>query len=110
MSRYIAMNRFKIVKGHEADFEEIWKTRNTYLDGSPGFIEFNLLRGPERENHVLYASHTLWESESAFEDWTNSEAFRQAHAGAGKRGHLYLGHPDFEGFETVAGASVAKGG
>jgi heme-degrading monooxygenase HmoA len=110
MSQYIAMNRFKIVKGHESDFEEIWKTRNTYLDGSPGFIEFNLLRGPEREDHVLYASHTLWESESAFEDWTNSEAFRQAHAGAGKRGHLYLGHPDFEGFETVDGASVAKGG
>ena len=54
MSQYIAMNRFKIVKGHEADFEEIWKTRNTYLDGSPGFIEFNLLRGPEREDHVLY--------------------------------------------------------
>ena len=48
MSRYIAMNRFKIVKGHESDFEEIWKTRNTYLDASPGFIEFNLLRGPER--------------------------------------------------------------
>jgi heme-degrading monooxygenase HmoA len=68
MSQYIAMNRFKIVKGHEADFEEIWKTRNTYLDGSPGFIEFNLLRGPEREDHVLYASHTLWDSESAFED------------------------------------------
>jgi len=110
MSQYIAMNRFKIVKGHESDFEKIWKTRNTYLDGSPGFIEFNLLRGPEREDHVLYASHTLWESEAAFEDWTNSEAFRQAHAGAGKRGHLYLGHPDFEGFETVDGASVAKGG
>ena len=42
MSQYIAMNRFKIVKGHESDFEEIWKTRNTYLDGSPGFIEFRL--------------------------------------------------------------------
>jgi heme-degrading monooxygenase HmoA len=43
MSQYIAMNRFKIVKGHESDFEKIWKSRNTCLDGSPEFIEFNLM-------------------------------------------------------------------
>ena len=26
MSHYIAMNRFKIVKGQESEFEEIWET------------------------------------------------------------------------------------
>ena len=25
---------------------------------------------------------------------------------AGNRGHLYLGHPEFEGFEVVDGATV----
>ena len=64
------------------------------------------LKGPERDDHILYASHTLWESEDHFTAWTKSEAFRKAHAGAGNRGHLYLGHPEFEGFETVDGASV----
>jgi len=106
MRHYIAMNRFRIVKGQESEFEEIWKTRNTYLENEPGFIKFNLLKGPEREDHLLYASHTLWESEDHFVAWTKSEAFRKAHAGAGNRGHLYLGHPEFEGFETVEGASV----
>ena len=106
MSHYIAMNRFRIVKGQESEFEEIWKTRNTYLESEPGFVKFNLLKGPEREDHLLYASHTLWESEDHFVAWTKSEAFRQAHAGAGNRGHLYLGHPEFEGFETVDGTSV----
>ena len=47
MSHYIAMNRFRIVKGQESEFEEIWKTRNTYLENEPGFIKFNLLKGPE---------------------------------------------------------------
>ena len=106
MSHYIAMNRFRIVKGHEQDFEDIWKTRTTYLEEVPGFLKFNLLKGPERDDHVLYASHTQWENEIHFENWTNSEAFRKAHSGAGNRGHLYLGHPEFEGFEVVDGASV----
>ena len=106
MSHYIAMNRFKIVKGHEKDFEEIWETRTTYLENEPGFIKFNLLKGPEGEDHVLYASHTQWNSENEFEAWTKSEAFRKAHSGAGNRGHLYLSHPEFEGFEVVDGATV----
>ena len=106
MSHYIAMNRFRIVKGHEKDFEEIWETRTTYLQGEPGFVKFNLLKGPERDDHVLYASHTLWENETHFEAWTKSEAFRKAHSGAGNRGHLYLGHPEFEGFQVVDGATV----
>jgi heme-degrading monooxygenase HmoA len=76
MSEFIAMNRFKIVPGMESEFEEIWKTRNTYLEEVPGFVRFNLHKGPEEEDHVLYASHTLWESEEAFAAWTKSEAFR----------------------------------
>ena len=44
MRHYIAMNRFRIVKGQESEFEEIWKTRNTYLENEPGFIKFNLLK------------------------------------------------------------------
>ena len=45
----------------------------------PGFVEFHLLRGPEREDHVLYSSHTIWRSRDDFEAWTRSEAFRLAH-------------------------------
>lgn len=35
------------------------------------------------------------------EAWTRSEAFRAAHAGAGQSKGLYLGPPQFEGFEAV---------
>ncbi len=34
---YIAMNRFKIVKGRESDFENIWKKRDSHLEGSNRF-------------------------------------------------------------------------
>jgi len=106
MSQFIAMNRFKIVPVMLSESEEIWQSRNTYLEDVPGFIRFNLVKGPEREDHVLYASHTLWASEQDFEAWTKSEAFRKAHEGAGRRGHLYLGHPDFEGFTIVENTTV----
>jgi|TARA_B100000315_G_scaffold210245_1_gene206398 heme-degrading monooxygenase HmoA len=102
---YIAMNRFRVATGSEAEFERIWAERETHLGAVPGFMEFRLLRGPEAEDHTLYASHTCWRSQNDFEAWTKSDAFRQAHANAAKGGgaskSLYLGPPQFEGFEAI---------
>lgn len=98
---FIAMNRFQVIRGEEAAFEEVWTSRDSHLGGVPGFVEFHLLRGPEAEDHTLFASHTVWRSRSDFEEWTRSEAFRKAHAGAGGNKPLYLGHPRFEGFEVI---------
>ena len=98
---YIAMNRFKVAKGREEEFEEVWRSREGRLKDLPGFVEFRMLKGPEAEDHTLYASHTIWASEEAFRDWTKSEAFREAHKNAGQTKGLYLGPPSFEGFRTV---------
>ena len=100
---FIAMNRFKVAKGAERDFEEMWISRDSHLQSVPGFVEFHLLRGPDREEYVLYSSHTIWQSQEAFEAWTRSEAFRMAHreAGGERPRSLYLGHPEFEGFEVI---------
>lgn len=98
---FIAMNRFRIVPGREADFERVWAERDTHLKGVPGFMGFRLLKGTEADDHTLYASHSTWRSREAFEAWTRSDAFRKAHAGAGSQRDLYLGHPQFEGFEAV---------
>lgn len=98
---YLAMNRFKIFKGKEDEFEDVWATRDSHLKDVPGFCEFHLVRGPEHDDHTLYASHTVWESEEHFIAWTQSEAFRAAHANAGSNKPLYDGHPQFEGFTSV---------
>ena len=98
---YIAMNRFRVARGQEAAFEERWRARDSYLSEMKGFVEFQLLRGPEREDHTLFASHTVWASKDAFTAWTQSEHFRAAHRDAGANKPLYLGHPEFEGFEVL---------
>jgi len=98
---FIAMNRFRIAPGREQEFIDIWKNRDTHLAEVPGFKEFHLLQGPAGEEATLFASHSIWESEQAFVDWTRSEAFRKAHANAGGSKGLYLGPPQFEGFTVV---------
>ena len=100
---FIAMNRFKICPGRETDFENIWKQRDSHLEGVPGFEKFNLVKGKmdKDETFTLYASHTVWRSEDDFLNWTKSEAFRQAHKGAGAHSDVYLEHPEFEGFTAA---------
>ncbi len=48
---FITMNRFTVKKGCEAEFESVWRQREVHIDIVPGFVEFHLLRGPEREDH-----------------------------------------------------------
>jgi heme-degrading monooxygenase HmoA len=105
---FIAMNRFKVVLGAEAEFEQVWTSRESHLHTVPGFVEFHLLRGPVREDHALYASHTIWRDKADFEAWTQSDAFRMAHRGAAPSKPLYLGPPQFEGFEVIQ--TVGPGG
>ncbi|MBN8965361.1 MAG: antibiotic biosynthesis monooxygenase, partial [Rhizobiales bacterium] len=56
---FIAMNRFQVKRGSEDAFEEVWRTCESYLDRMNGFVEFHLLKGPEAEDHRLYATHTV---------------------------------------------------
>ena len=100
---YIAMNRFKIALGREQEFIDIWKGRDSKLPLMQGFVSFQLLKGAsnEEQGYTLMSSHVVWRSEADFTAWTKSEAFRMAHANAGGSSGLYLGHPQFEGFEVV---------
>lgn len=98
---FIAMNRFKVTPGKEGDFEEVWRKRESRLNEIPGFKSFHLLRGPKLDDHTLFASHTTWQDKATFDAWTHSDAFKQVHAQAGQTKGLYLGHPNFEGFEVV---------
>ncbi len=101
---FVAMNRFRIALGAEADFEEMWRSRDSRLAEVEGFVAFKLLRGPQAADHTLYVSHSTWADRAAFEAWTRSPQFRRAHSGAGESKPMYAGPPSFEGFESVVEA------
>ena len=69
---YIAMNRFRVHAGQEEVFEEVWRSRERFLDQVPGFQRFQLLRGATQEAETEFISHSTWASEAAFRDWTGS--------------------------------------
>ncbi|MBK9777363.1 MAG: antibiotic biosynthesis monooxygenase [bacterium] len=98
---FIAMNRFRIDPGFEDTFVQMWRERDSRLQDVPGFRQFNLLRGESRPEATVFISHSTWESRQAFLDWTESDAFKQAHAKARAPEGTYLGPPQFEGYEVA---------
>ncbi|MDD9720420.1 antibiotic biosynthesis monooxygenase [Sulfitobacter sp. PR48] len=98
---YIAMNRFTVLSENAEAFEALWLGRDSHLKEMEGFVEFHMLRGPEKDGKVLFASHTVWASEEAFRNWTRSDAFRASHKSAGTTAKLHEGAPVFEGFSTI---------
>jgi len=104
---FVAMNRFKVRKENAAAFEAMWLRRNSTLSQMPGFMTFQLLKGPEGEEPRLYSSYTLWARKADFEAWTRSAQFREAHERAEKRAPLSVGQPQFEGFEVLQALSAA---
>jgi len=95
------MNRFKVRPEEQDAFRKRWLDRDVLLKTVPGFVAFQLLQGPAQDDHVLYASHTVWRSYDDFEAWTHSEQFRAAHARAGEGRALTIEGPRFEGFEVL---------
>lgn len=98
---FVAANRFRVIPDQASAFEAVWLNRESRLHELPGFVSFQLLRGPAMEDHILYTSSTLWASRADFEAWTKSAQFRQAHSGAGSSRNLTLGPPSFEGFDVL---------
>jgi len=94
---FIAMNRFSIAPGKEADFETIWRNRETHLQDVPGFVQFALLRG---DSAGEYISHSTWRDRQSFIDWTQSEAFTAGHRQGGLMGILQ-GPPQIGLYEAV---------
>src|SRR3546814_17235176 len=43
---FIAMKRFQVLPGEEKAFAHVWLSRDTFLEGVPGFSAINLLWWP----------------------------------------------------------------
>ena len=94
---FIAMNHFPVNPDRASEFEQVWRTRESYLQGFDGFVEFALLKGDEPGDYI---SHSVWRSREHFLAWTQSDAFRKAH-GAGMPDGIVLGHPRARFYEAV---------
>lgn len=83
---FVSMNRFSVTEGREKEFEDRWASRESKLQGMPGFRFFQLMRRDQTpDDDVNYISMAAWDNREAFDNWKNSEAFKQAHGSAGNK-------------------------
>ena len=94
---FVAMNNFKVAPGKEGDFETVWRERQSYLNGVPGFVQFALLKGDAEGEYV---SHSTWRDRQSFIAWTSSEAFAAGHRQGSLMGILE-GPPQLSTYEAV---------
>ena len=93
----VVANRIQVTKGYEREFERRFENRFGAVDHMAGFIRNEVLR-PITGGHYIIMTH--WETKEAFEAWTQSESFRQAHSGRGRQ-EIFAGKPNLEIHEVI---------
>lgn len=77
----VVSNRLYVAAGREQDFEARFVDRAGLVDSAPGFVRHEVLR-PESAG-APYVVMTHWADDASFHAWTESPAFREAHARGG---------------------------
>ncbi len=85
---YVVMNRLTVPREQASKLEEGFAHSTDRMREIPGCLNFNLLKEEGVTGDAVYLAMTAWESESAFRAWTESDAFRRAHANAGQSGAM----------------------
>jgi heme-degrading monooxygenase HmoA len=73
----VKINAIEVPEGKGAELEARFAARAGMVDQQPGFEEFMLLRPVAGDDRYFVV--TRWESEEAFENWRNGQAFQHQH-------------------------------
>ncbi|ODR82362.1 antibiotic biosynthesis monooxygenase [Haladaptatus sp. W1] len=75
----VVENRLFVAEEYADQFVERFRNSMGEVESQPGFVKFELLT-PARPDTDSYVAQTYWESMADFEAWTDTDAFREAHA------------------------------
>lgn len=98
------MNRFKIKRGSEETFIDIWRNRDSHLKEMKGFNRFYFLQGKTEQDYTLFSSFAEWESKADFEVWVNSDHFKHTHRNTNNRPNnsdIYFEPAQLECFDVL---------
>ncbi len=88
---FVAINYIQCTPSYQERFEYLFSTRAKAIDAMPGFVDMHVLKPTKPNDPYLIVSY--WESETAFQQWTKSDAFIEGH----KRGFADLAQAKAEG-------------
>ena len=73
----VKINAVTVPDGLGVELERRFAARSDMVENVPGFLGFELLRPSDDGDR--YFVYSRWESEDAFEAWTESDEFKAAH-------------------------------
>ncbi|MEH3155555.1 MAG: mycobilin-forming heme oxygenase MhuD [Gordonia paraffinivorans] len=95
----VKINAISVPEGAGPELEKRFANRAHSVDGTPGFLGFQLLRPVKGDDRYFVV--TQWESDEAFAAWAGGPA-REAHAG--ERANPVASGADLLEFEVVLDA------
>ncbi|WP_067729785.1 antibiotic biosynthesis monooxygenase family protein [Oceanobacillus damuensis] len=73
---YVVMNNIPVSDESKPGFEHRFKNRRNTVETMPGFQAFRLLKPLQGNTYVVF---TQWGSVADFDNWKDSEQFKEAH-------------------------------
>ncbi len=98
----VKINAISVPPGAGQELERRFAARAGAVEGSPGFLGFQLLRPVAGEDRYFVVTH--WADEESFAAWRDGDA-RAAHAGDGERPRPVASGADLLEFEVVLDVS-----
>ncbi|UCZ54153.1 antibiotic biosynthesis monooxygenase [Bacillus shivajii] len=74
---YVVFNELHVPKEGREHVTNRFSESGEKMKKVPGCLDFMFLNPEDDDNYQIVV--TKWESKEAFEDWTNSQAFKDAH-------------------------------
>lgn len=98
----IKINAITVPEDSGSELGKRFAARQSSMEGTPGFEGFELFEPTDGRTQWLVV--TRWESEEAFQQWTDSQDFKKAHGSTSGSGH---GHTAHDASDGAAGRDAA---
>jgi heme-degrading monooxygenase HmoA len=76
---FLALSKFKVTNGMDAEVREAFRRRPHLVDDADGFVRMDVVSptGDDAEFWLL----TYWRDEASFRQWHHGHTYRESHAG-----------------------------
>ncbi|MFC1602392.1 antibiotic biosynthesis monooxygenase family protein [Pseudomonadota bacterium] len=74
----VISNHIPVAPDWQEAFEQRFQNRAGKIDKQPGFVRLEILKPVDTASP--YIVQTVWEDETAFQNWVESDDFKEAHS------------------------------
>lgn len=97
--QFVALSRFTVANGMEAEVRRAFVERPHLVDGASGFVRLEVLAPVDDPREIWLL--TYWSDEASFQAWHRGHLHKEAHKGIPRGLKLVPGQTEIRCFEHV---------